>query len=67
MKVPIDKDKSNLGLGQTRTLTFQDLLEELDEWIEPHHYETIKEIEEAHKKRIGGRAPTLNSQRVRDV
>jgi len=49
LKVPAKKNP--LGLNQKRTLTFRDLLEELDEYIEERHYDKIKEIEEAHKKR----------------
>ncbi len=54
--------KNPLGLGQTRTLTFRDLLEELDEFIEPHHYDIIDEIEGAYKKRTHGRSWVLKSQ-----
>ena len=52
MKIPVSKDKSNLGLGQERTLTLTDLLEELDDYIEERHLPMIKEIEELYRKRL---------------
>jgi hypothetical protein len=52
LKKPAKPLKNPLGLNQARKLTFRDLLEELDEYIEDRHYDQIKEIEEAYLKKM---------------
>jgi hypothetical protein len=44
---------NRLGLGQQRTLTFRDIIEALDDYVDPRHFETIKEIEKGAKGRRG--------------